>query len=269
MACRSLEAPLALLTEIDLPCPASVDEPHPLAQGLAEGRFPGLESVLCWRFLDHPTNAQLCQQALMALRLPRLRELFLCTGPGFDAWRRCMLDQPADVMRRQAPMKELSIEDDGDLDGAQGLDAMLRLPCFARLESIYSYMGREDTEAHMLGVVARYIQHTGGAPCLRTLELDASTSTTDGLGPLVRALGSGAPNLDYFSLPYVDSHKFEDLGAIYAAGGLARLRELVLKYAEVTEEGLAAFLRGVGFSPHQGAALEKLVVNQYPLDAEE
>jgi hypothetical protein len=267
LACRRLEAPLANVTFVETSHLGAIlgpthiaigpDEPHPLAQALAEGRFPALQQLdtRVWSFWQKDENARLLEQALMGGHLTRLERLSIDAGPALDALCRGSRQAPPVIQQRQVLLRGLDITDHGDhVINMENLEAALRLPCFARLEEIKLFFG---TEGRMLDVLAHYIQHVEGAPSLRSLALTFFDPARAGLGPLVHALwpSGGAPNLKTFSLWRAGRQTFEDLGAIYAAGGLARLRTLGVVDPELTEEGMSALLEGVEASAHQGAAV--------------
>jgi hypothetical protein len=263
LACRRLDAPLAKLVSVGTHyfC-IGRDEPHPLAQALAEGRLPALQQLDTrdWSFLRQPSNAALLEQALVGGHLTRLELLDFSVGPALDALCCGLLQAPPSIQQRQAVVRVLDISDYGNhtMD-IENLEAALRLPCFARLEETKLWMGTEEAQEHMLRVLARYIQHVGGAPSLSSLVLSFAAGTVAGVGPLVQALGAGggAPNLETLTLVYAKRQSFEDLGAIYAAGGLSRLRKLFLHDPSLGA-GAAALLEAVGATPHRGAALKRI-----------
>jgi hypothetical protein len=72
------------------------------------------------------------------------------------------------------------------------------------------------------------------------------------LGP-----GGGPPNLDTLTLRRAKHRTFEDLGAIYAAGGLPRVRKLSF-HALSLGAGAAVLVEAAGATAHRGAALESI-----------
>lgn len=83
------------------------------------------------------------------------------------------------------------------------------------------------------------------------------TGDPAGVGPLVRALGvcGGAPDLASLVLSGVGRKAMEDVVAIYAAGGLTRLRSLSFRQPRPSGPYPAASFRAMGGTHHRGVSL--------------
>lgn len=275
LACRRLGSPLGRVAKLGLPSLYSYQwqEAHPLALGLAEGRFPALQELnmgSSWTFLSEPANAPLLEQVLREGHLSQLQHIYITVG-GLQALCHGFVHAPAPIQQRQVHVKSLSIY--GYSEAApETLRAMLRLPCFSRLETITfdTYHGELSS---MLDVFAHYLTHADGhAPSLRDITIMPPEDSQDGLGPLVHALGAGggAPNLERLYLIDLGPDVMENIGAIYAAGGLSKLETLSLDNPGRTEASIDALIAGAAASQHRGVALFSFSIDVYRFaDAEE
>jgi hypothetical protein len=112
LACRRLEIPLAKLAYLGTNYfGIGPDEPHPLAQALAEGRFPALQVLdgRQWKFFRQPNNAQLSEQALMGGHLTRLERLCFDICPSLDSFCCGLLRTSQATQQRQAKMRDVYI----------------------------------------------------------------------------------------------------------------------------------------------------------------
>jgi hypothetical protein len=114
----------------------------------------------------------------------------------------------------------------------------------------------EDIIQAGLDLVSSYIARPGAGLSLRDLTVSLHDDCGLDLGPLARALqNGGAPNLKKLTLFNLSATGVRQLGQIYRGGGLSKLTELHLEYAEFSQAAMGAFCDGVLAADHKGSAL--------------
>jgi len=110
------------------------------------------------------------------------------------------------------------------------ISRMLNLECFSRLE-VLDVSSMSDISPYWEGIniIASYIEHTQGAPCLERTRIALRMLPDKFLEPLVAPLMEGGLcYLKQLTINGVAESILEKLGDIYRVGGLAKLTELYL-----------------------------------------
>lgn len=258
-AIRRLERPLTLVTEVHVWGQPGPDE-LPLAKAMAEGRLPALHSLTSGlaSLFRRRSNAQLLEEAIQRGHLSQLAVVWMFEPDAFfDAVIAGFCAMPPEVQRRQKQLQTLVMFSELTWVDEEALTAALRLPPLSGLKHL---VVNPDLLEFMVG----YLTHEGGRPSLTSLGLDFTKGYVElDLAPLVGALGAGggAPNLEELDFEEGGGNDMIDaLSAIYAAGGLSKLRKLSFTLPFITEETLRSFFDSVGATPHKGEALQVIEI---------
>lgn len=146
----------------------------------------------------------------------------------------------------------------------RGVSNLLEMPCFGRLQCL------EFLVRHHMGIkgvpfvraLATYIRRIPGfAPCLRHLSFQIPWENPT-FGPLLPLfLESRPPGLTHLTLSSLGDRTMNELGDIYMAGGLAKLKKLEIASSSANKINAAeAWMAGVVASKHKGAALKELIL---------
>lgn len=244
-----------------------------LMKALFLGRFsmletPRLREGVC--YLKEETNSELFINAMAAGQLSRIRQLRVEGGLHVDVLVRAF-GRSLEGGRQQVFLEEFvmdpatSREQHGSKPGYFGhLPQLLRLTPFIRLKSLAILAGPWSKAAirEQIEILASYIEHTEGAPCIEEIQVRLDRSDP-GFHRLNTPLMEGkVPNLRRLTIHNASGPTFQQLGVIYRMNGLDKLIELHFERPAFDEASMRAWMDGVKSADHAGAALEVLAFHK-------
>ena len=245
---------------------------HLLVQAIADGRTPGLRRLVegfsneedgGWLAIGQNEKVEVGVQLAEAVgsgHLPCLTELKLIPGTLAAFWS--AFGRRHEDGQLQAMMEKLHLtigRAEMNNQEVSALKELLVLPCFGKLEAIDVIVSNERAKAP-LAALAVYVQHTKGAPCLRSVHTTLPSSYAP-LSPRFASFCNGYSlvALTELYLNIKSNDAFQDVGDAFRGGGLLSLIELHFgSISALEKEQMDRLMEGVLASWHEGRGLREI-----------